>query len=335
MELAELALSQIKALRHPAYPRVYEVWYIYAAGHDRSFNQAIQDLLALNGRLTVADLDVLYDTHLSPQRVTDRVDKAGTKAIDEFEAVGTVVDSAIGSSRSHSSILEMAISQLHDTVDTETVHAIAEVLLARTADMAKSYHSVMAQLQTRKDEIAGLKEGLDEIRREARLDPLTSMLNRRHFDQALVEAVGYAHDNGEGLSLMMADVDHFKTFNDRFGHLTGDQVLRLVASAIRQNTSGRHVAGRFGGDEFALFLPTVSQADAQNIADTIRGVVAKNELMKRSSGETLGRVTLSVGIALLRDGDTPTTLVERADACLYTAKREGRDQVVCEAASPT
>ena len=136
----------------------------------------------------------------------------------------------------------------------------------------------------------------------------------------------------------MADVDHFKQFNDRFGHLTGDQVLRLVAVAMKHNVKGQDIAARYGGEEFVIALPDTTLRSAVAVADQIRRGVMAKELIKRSSGERLGRVTLSVGIALLHTGDTPQSLIERADACLYAAKRQGRNRVVCEGdpeAAPT
>jgi diguanylate cyclase len=128
----------------------------------------------------------------------------------------------------------------------------------------------------------------------------------------------------------MCDVDHFKAFNDRFGHLTGDQVLRLVAISVKQIVKGEDIAARYGGEEFAVALPKTALRSAIGVADQIRRAVMNKELMKRSSGERLGRVTVSIGVALLRPTDTPQSLLDRADKCLYAAKRNGRNQVVAE-----
>ena len=135
----------------------------------------------------------------------------------------------------------------------------------------------------------------------------------------------------EPLSLLMADIDHFKTFNDQYGHLTGDQVLRLVALAVKQNVKGRDVAARYGGEEFIVALPNTALQSAITVADHIRRAVMTKELMRRSNGERLGRVTISIGAAVLHPGDTAQLLIERADKCLYAAKRNGRNRVICEA----
>ena len=129
---------------------------------------------------------------------------------------------------------------------------------------------------------------------------------------------------------MMTDIDHFKKFNDTYGHLTGDQVLRLVAMSVKQNVKGQDIAARYGGEEFAIVLPNTVLRSAITVADHIRRAVMTKELMKRSTGEHLGRVTISIGVAALRPGDTPQSLIERADTCLYAAKRCGRNRVICE-----
>jgi diguanylate cyclase len=115
-----------------------------------------------------------------------------------------------------------------------------------------------------------------------------------------------------------------------FGHLTGDQVLRLVAMSVKQIVKGQDIAARYGGEEFAVALPKTALRSAISVADQVRRAVMNKELMKRSSGERLGRVTISIGVALLRPSDTPQSLIERADKCLYAAKRNGRNQVMGE-----
>jgi diguanylate cyclase len=132
------------------------------------------------------------------------------------------------------------------------------------------------------------------------------------------------------MALVLTDIDHFKAFNDTFGHLTGDQVLRLVAIAVKQNVKGQDIAARYGGEEFAIILPSTTLRAALTVADHVRRAVMTKELMKRSTGEHLGRVTISVGVATLRNGETPQSLIERADNCLYAAKRCGRNRVMCE-----
>jgi len=126
----------------------------------------------------------------------------------------------------------------------------------------------------------------------------------------------------------MIDIDHFKSFNDTFGHTTGDQVLRLVAMSLKQNIKGQDLAARYGGEEFAIVLPNAALKQGIAVADHVRRAVMAKELKKRSTGEIIGRITISVGVASLLQGDTNETFIERADNCLYAAKRNGRNRVV-------
>jgi len=182
-----------------------------------------------------------------------------------------------------------------------------------------------------KQEINELQENLEAVRTESLTDPLTQLANRKFFDTTLEKAIAETFERNEPLSLMLTDIDHFKAFNDNFGHLTGDQVLRLVAMAVRHNVKGKDTAARYGGEEFAVILPNTVLRAAVTVAEHIRRAVMAKELMKRSTGEHLGRITISIGVATVRAGDTGQSLIERADTCMYAAKRHGRNRVMCEA----
>ena len=126
------------------------------------------------------------------------------------------------------------------------------------------------------------------------------------------------------------DVDRFKRINDTFGHMAGDEVLRAVAHALKQHVKRDDIAARLGGEEFAVILPKAHLRSAAEVAEHIRGRIMALHFMKRSTGETIGRVTVSGGIAAYRKGEASWTLIQRADSCLYAAKRHGRNRVVCE-----
>jgi diguanylate cyclase len=207
---------------------------------------------------------------------------------------------------------------------------VVEGLVHAAKEMEQSNQQLEARLSASKQEIDELQTNLEAVRTESLTDPLTQLYNRKYFEDTLMQAIEEAHVKDEPLSLMMTDIDHFKAFNDNFGHLTGDQVLRLVALSVKQNVKGQDIASRYGGEEFAVVLPNTVLRSAITVGDHIRRAVMTKELMKRSTGEHLGRVTVSIGVATLRKGDTAGSLIERTDACLYAAKRHGRNRVMCE-----
>jgi diguanylate cyclase len=330
MAFAEIALGQIRALRQPAYPRNYEVWYTYATGYNPALNQTINESLERSGTLTGADMEQIYDTYLSPTRLTDRIDTVGSQIVDEIEQVMAMIDAAVGSATNYTESLASATKSLGSAKDRDGLRAIVENLVRATKDMEQNNQRLEESLKASKQEINQLQVNLEAVRNESLTDPLTSLANRKYFDQALDRALGQSASSGEPISLLLTDIDHFKKFNDTFGHLTGDQVLRLVALSVKQNVKGQDTAARYGGEEFAIILPATPLRSALTVADHVRRAVMTKELMKRSTGEHLGRVTVSIGVATSHRGESAQSLIERADACLYTAKRCGRNRVVCE-----
>ena len=330
MAFAEIALEQIKALRQAATPRNYEVWYAYATGYQPSLNQKINELLSQAGGLSDADLEEVYETYLSPTRLTDRIDKVGNQVMGEIEQVMAMIDAAAGSANSYTESLAGMTEKLGNSKDREGLRSIVESLVQTAKEMEVSNQQLEERLHASKQEITELQVNLEVVRTESLTDPLTQLANRKFFDTTLEHAIADARAKNEPLSLMMTDIDHFKNFNDSFGHLTGDQVLRLVAMSVKQNVKGQDTAARYGGEEFAIVLPNTVLRSAITVADHIRRAVMTKELMKRSTGEHLGRVTISIGVATLHDGDSVQALIERADTCLYAAKRHGRNRVMCE-----
>jgi diguanylate cyclase len=330
MAFAEVALGQIKSLRQTAVPRNYEIWYIYATGYNAPLNKIINETLARHGRLTEADLEQIYETYLSHLKTTDRIDKVGARVIGEIDDVMRLLTDALGVSASYDASLSGASEQLSSATDGEQVKAIVDTLAKSTRDMREINKALEERLLLSKNEISNLQQSLEAIRAESLTDPLTGLGNRKYFDRMIETAVQNALANNEPLSLLMFDIDHFKSFNDSYGHLTGDQVLRLVGMSLKQTIKGQDITARYGGEEFAVVLPNTALRQALTVADHIRRAVMAKELKKKSTGEILGRVTISVGVSMLKPGDDTDALIERADGCLYAAKRNGRNRVICE-----
>jgi len=330
MAFAEIALGQIRSLRQSAVPRNYEIWYVYATGYNSPLNKIINETLARNGKLTEADLEQIYETYLSQIKTTDRIDKVGARVIGEIDDVMTLITDALGMSASYDDSLSGATEKLAATQNRDQVKAIVETLIKSTREMRDTNKALEDRLSLSKTEISNLQQSLEAIRAESLTDPLTGLGNRKYFDRSIDMAVQNALANGEPLSLLMFDIDHFKSFNDSYGHLTGDQVLRLVGLSLKQTIKGQDITARYGGEEFAVVLPNTALRQALTVADHIRRAVMAKELKKKSTGEILGRVTISVGVSMLKPDDDTDSLIERADACLYAAKRNGRNRVICE-----
>jgi diguanylate cyclase len=330
MAFAEVALGQIRSLRQNAVPRNYEIWYIYATGYNAPLNKIINETLARHGKLSEADLEQIYETYLSHLKTTDRIDKVGARVIGEIDDVMQLLTDALGMSATYDASLTGASERLSAAKNRDQIKAVVETLVKSTREMRDTNKALEERLTLSKNEISNLQQSLEAIRAESLTDPLTGLGNRKYFDRMIDMAVQSALANGEPLSLLMFDIDHFKSFNDSYGHLTGDQVLRLVGMSLKQTIKGQDITARYGGEEFAVVLPNTALRQALTVADHIRRAVMAKELKKKSTGEILGRVTISVGVSMLKPGDDTDALIERADGCLYAAKRNGRNRVICE-----
>jgi diguanylate cyclase len=327
----EQAIGHVKSHRTSAYPRIYELWYTFATGHNAALNKAVNAVLSRNGTITDHDVEEIYDSYLSPLRFSDRVDLVGARLMGEIDQVMSMVETAMGQTTMYGEGLRQAVDELDAAVDTrEQLRDVVDRVLRVTREMEVSNKILESRLKDSRAEIRTLQEDLNAVRTESLTDPLTSLANRKAFDTALAATIVNARDTGEPFTLLITDIDHFKRFNDNYGHLTGDQVLRLVALAVKQNVKGADLAARFGGEEFGVILPNTHLRAGLTVAEHIRRAVMSKELVKRSTGENLGRITISIGVASFRPDDTMMTLIERADSCLYAAKRGGRNRVVCE-----
>jgi diguanylate cyclase len=331
LEFADIALTRIRALGQPASPRHFEIWYTYATGRNPSLNQAVNELVARNGTLSDAEIDEIHATHISADRFNERMERLGTRVMYEVEQVVSTVAVAAGSASAHGESLEQIRHRLDAASSEAAVRTIADALAQTAREMEQVNKITEAKLAASKSEIAELQLKLEAIRHESMSDPLTAVTNRKFFDEHLAEIIAEAHEAGEPVSMLLTDIDHFKSFNASHGHMTGDQVLRLLANVVKQNVKGQDTVARYGGDRFAVLLPATPLRAAITVAEHIRRAIMLKELVKRSTGERLGRVTVSVAAAGLHAGDTPQTLTERAEGCLAAAKRAGRNRVVSDA----
>ncbi|ADZ70781.1 GGDEF domain-containing protein [Polymorphum gilvum] len=326
----ESALSYIKRNTLPAYPRNYELWYTYSAGFNHGLNRAINDILTVKGRISPEEVQKVYARFLSPNRLSDRIDEVGAKVSDEVNDLVEAIRISTDATSDYGLALEKASAKLKGLTDTNKLRAVVAHMIKSTHAAVAANKNLENQLLDSRRQIESLQESLESIRYESLTDELTTLNNRRHFDLSIDNAVKMAAANEEPFALLLTDIDHFKKFNDNYGHQTGDQVLRLVALAVKQNIKGQDTACRYGGEEFAVILPNTSLRDAIAVAENIRKSVLSKELVKRSTGENLGRITMSIGVALYRAGDTTQSIIARADAALYAAKRSGRNLVKCE-----
>ena len=224
----------------------------------------------------------------------------------------------------------------------ETIHAITSELeraaasgkqgaaLTDDIDILKLVADIVDANSKLQDQLVEATEIIEDQARELQCqleeafrDPLTEIANRRAFDHELDRRLAEHRRTAAPVALLMLDVDHFKQFNDRYGHRTGDEVLRGVASLLQQEMREMDLPARYGGEEFGAVLPQTSMSEAQKAAERVRKAIESTPF---ESEHGPLKVTVSIGVAIAQDGDQPGKLVERADMALYAAKRGGRNR---------
>jgi diguanylate cyclase len=327
--VAKSALDLMGECAVPATPDNYELFYAYAAGNHPAIQQVMGPLIAAARPFTPELLHDLRLRCLPSARTADAMDQL-TGGMD------TAIDDMLGRLEAagrdavhYSNTLSAASGQLGRERSPADLAKLVEGLMAATRAMEQRARSLENELQASSEQVSELRAKLDDVRKESLTDPLTGIANRKAFDDAGRAAVAAAAD-GEDVSLLLCDIDHFKKFNDSWGHQTGDQVLRLVASCLSENVKGRDTAARYGGEEFAVVLRGIGLAAAARLADQIRATVQTKKLVKKSTGDVLGSITISIGVAQFAKGEAIEAVVRRADACLYGAKSHGRNLVVAQ-----
>jgi diguanylate cyclase len=323
----QAALDQITASRQAATPRNYALWYSSTSG----VNPTLRDTLtaaANERRLSQSELDNLFKRFFGGPVSPQRIAAIASSLIEQTSSAISSLDQAGLSASQRRQTLAGLNHHIGRSADRQELASLVQALSLVAHGMKENCLSLSRKFDESQQEIARLKGEIRALKVETSLDPLTRLANRDRFAKSLAEAIKARSKTGEPLSLLLVDVDLFKSFNDRFGHAVGDQVLRLVAATITEHLNEADLGARFGGDEFAILLRDTSLRQAITVAEKIRHAVIARELMHRSSNENLGRVTISIGAAAFIDGDRPDDLVERADKALYAAKGAGRNRLV-------
>ena len=270
--------------------------------------------------------DEIAAQHLPAAKLSGEILNAGKRMSKELDSVHRAIETARETSEIYGQQLATASLSLGDKAD-ETVRQMVETLSSATQKVREENQVLESQLADTNDEQGRLREHLEQVRRDAMTDALTMLSNRKAFDETLERACQDADETKQTLTLAVVDIDHFKMFNDTWGHQTGDQVSRYVASVIgRVGGEGVRFAARYGGEEFAVIFPGEKSDVALAVLEQAREEISSRTLKRRSTNEDLGAITISTGIAEHKPGEPPVALLESADGALYASKRAGRNR---------
>ncbi|MCB1753106.1 MAG: diguanylate cyclase [Gammaproteobacteria bacterium] len=320
-----VALSLLSKHRIPPTPINFRTGYEYVAGGNKELNAAFEKVL--NG------VEAPSEQHLWEiyRQFFVQDDEAIEQMRQELRRIISGIQGEVG--RSGGSVSEYAhvLNSFAEILDSspspDVMHNEVQKVIDGTRSMQRSQRDLESQMNSVLDEVEHLRRELEQVRAESLSDALTGISNRKAFDAALERVFQACEEQDTTCSLLLADIDHFKKFNDTFGHMVGDKVLRFVGATLKSWVKGKDIAARYGGEEFAVILPDTDSAGACVLADQIRKAISSGKLKNRESGESYGRLTISIGVSQFRPGDLPADLIKRADEALYTAKTNGRNRI--------
>lgn len=331
MAHARAAFASLQGHGLPPLPGYYAVWFEYHAGTRPEMQKALEAAIAA-GKVDEPLMRELSSRFFEPlpefTALSDALARLGGTL---REATGAMASHGAGTAAFGEALEELSAGAMQDP---KRLRAALSRLADDAREMTRRSQEMGSRLLSSSREIEALRAELDDARREAHTDALTGLPNRRAFDERMKLLAADAVANGQPLALLLVDIDHFKSVNDRHGHPVGDALLRRTASTIKGALVDDAMAARFGGEEFAVLLPNTSAALAFDLAEKIRLAVAAQSFALRSTGARLGSITVSLGLATHEVGQDVAALVERADTALYRAKKEGRNRTCSSEPEP-
>ncbi|MGE0415472.1 MAG: diguanylate cyclase [Acetobacteraceae bacterium] len=311
-------------------PRHYELFFALYAGDRPVLAQRLNALLVGPEPVSDVVLDELYREFLAVSVDVETVRDGSS----ELSRIADEMAVRVSTERAMVDTLGQAFGHWATTVQDEPtwgdLRRAAATLGSASAQASERLGALQQLFAASVRRISDLRQRLVQAEQEATRDALTGLSNRRMFDIMLRRSAMQAAVERSDLSLMLLDIDHFKRFNDTYGHTLGDNVLRLVAGVLTEHARPGDTTARYGGEEFAIILPNTGLDLAMAVGEQIRRVLEKRQIMNRNTGRRLGVVTCSIGMALYRYGEPVSELLDRADHLLYRAKDLGRNRVVTE-----
>src|SRR6185437_11364806 len=316
--IADRAMRLMAQQSVPATPTNFAVWFEYSLGNSLALRKTIDILIAGKRKFDPAINHELYITYVTPHSGVDPLSDLPDQLSGLIATAQQFLNTAVTDHQTHIKALGEVSSEAAGTSDPRTIISKLVDELSKATSRAATLEANFAATS---EELDSIRDSLKAAEQRSNTDALTGLANRHSMDEFLRLAQIAAMEKDEALSVFLIDIDHFKKFNDDYGHQVGDQVLRLVGKVLQEGVREVDLAARYGGEELIAVLP---------VAERIRRRIAEARLTRRATGKEIGSITVSIGVAQFRLAESADAMIERCDRGLYQAKRLGRNRTVTE-----
>ncbi len=325
-EYFRLTLKYINKYSHNPLPEVYTVWYEYVVGERVKLREELDYYINANLPISEKFILKLFKKYFTPDFSKEAVNILKTIKLKILDLT-KVLKNEHEFHNERKENLNNIKSEFHQT-DLEGAKEFLN-FLAKEIDMLIEREANFTEIILKSyNDFDSIKEELEQLREESKKDPLTGLLNRRGFDLA-IEKILKDEISGD-ISLIFVDIDDFKKFNDKYGHLIGDEVLKFIANILKRNLKGKDIIARFGGEEIIILVTNTPYENVVKLAEYLRKEIADKRLIIKDKKEKLPQITVSMGVAKLKKGENIKSLIERADKLMYYSKTHGKNRVSTE-----
>lgn len=312
-------------------PRNYEIFYDALSGSNPELST---ELLALGLRPKQQDLDRLGHKYFTANHGQGIVESVRDVVAHELEEITRILIAERNYLEKYGRILDETAEGLgnRQLVTRDILQKIVGVLATATSSSLDHGRQAVTSLDDKSAELENVKSKLEEYKRLADTDPLTHIWNRRAFDRRISKI----YDSREHVmfdALILADIDRFKEINDRYGHPVGDRIIQIIAGILQSNCLHNMFVARTGGEEFALIIEGGSVESTLALADRLRTEIADTPFTNAQTRQSYGPITISLGVCMASDADSPEDLYTKADRALYRSKVNGRNRMTLHTAS--
>lgn len=329
-EIAKKVLAASARIKVVLTPKAYQLWYSYFTGENPELVNDLDDRLASGKSFTPELIEVIYQKYFNQPEGGEMLELVQQETQSIIKTVFDDLFRAYKDTAQFGGKLGQYVEQITGADKIADLQQILKSLVADTSSMSESQRQLQEKLEAAHAQTEQLKQQLKITEQAAMLDVLTGLNNRKAFNRRLQELYEDFKKWKTYFSTIFVDIDFFKKFNDTYGHQVGDLVLQTVGSILHKGLKGGDFPARYGGEEFCILLPSTTLDNARIVAEQLRVLISVKKPRNPTTGEVYDRITASLGVAQVKPGDSPTSVIERADNALYLAKESGRNNVKTE-----